>query len=298
GAFRVETDIREARAKVNVFLRVMGRRADGFHDLETLIVPVSLADRLEVRADNNPTQFKTLSLSLEVSGDPQIIRGVPADESNLVLRAAAALAERAGVRGFADVALEKRIPAAAGLGGGSADAAATLASLNERWGVRLSNEELSEVAAKVGSDVPAMLATMMSKGGQPPTAVFARGRGERVEGLAVPPFRWCLVTFPFGVRTAEAFGWWDEDRSVTGPDADAVLQAARSGDPERLASLLSNDLEAPVMRRHPDIRVARERLLDTGALGAVMCGSGPTVAGLLPGEGRCSLADAALVRSG
>ena len=140
GAFRVETDIREARAKVNVFLRVMGRRADGFHDLETLIVPISLSDRLEVRADNNPAQFKTLSLSLEVSGDPQIIRGVPADESNLVLRAAAALAERAGVRGFADVSLEKRIPAAAGLGGRAKVALRGAAGLGAALGAGLAGE--------------------------------------------------------------------------------------------------------------------------------------------------------------
>lgn len=297
---RSNTEVREARAKVNVFLRVVARRPDGFHDLETLIVPISLSDRLEIHAENDANQFRTLSLSLEVTGDPRIAGGVPTDDSNLVLRAAAALAERAGVRGFADVALEKRIPAAAGLGGGSADAAATLAALNDLWILRLEIDDLCEVAASVGSDVPALLATTISKtkemaGG---TGALARGRGERAEPLAVPPFRWCLVTFPFGVRTADAFGWWDEDATGTGPDPEPVLKAARNGDAEALGPLLFNDLEAPVMRRHPEVRRAKERLLDSGAVGAVMCGSGPTVAGLLSPSRHCSLPEAIAVRSG
>jgi 4-diphosphocytidyl-2-C-methyl-D-erythritol kinase len=279
----------EARAKVNLFLRVLGRRPDGYHDLETLIVPVSLADRLEIHADSDSGQFRTLSLSLEVAGDPHLVEGVPSDTSNLVLRAAAALAERVHVLGFADIWLEKRIPSAAGLGGGSADAAATLAALNRLWGTGLGLDELLEVAASIGSDVPALLAG---------NGALARGRGERVERVQVPPLGWCLVTFPFGVRTSDAFGWWDEDDARTGPDPGPLIEAARAGDADRLGPLLFNDLEEPVMRRHPEIRETKERLIESGAAGAVMCGSGPTVAGLFPPGRACSLAGAVPVTSG
>jgi 4-diphosphocytidyl-2-C-methyl-D-erythritol kinase len=262
-----------AAAKVNLFLRVLGRREDGFHELETLIVPISLADRLEVHADADPS-FRTLSLSLEVAGDPELVRGVPRDDSNLVLRAAAALAERVGVRGFADLTLEKAVPAAAGLGGGSADAAATLAALNDLWGCGLSAEELREVGASVGSDVPALMV------GGP---VLATGRGERVEPARCAPLSLALVTFGFAVSTPEAFGWWDQEGS-TGPDPGELLDAASSGDPERVAGALSNDLEEPVVRRHPEIAEAKRILLEGGAIGSVMSGSGPSMVGVMSDE--------------
>src|SRR6266540_3531927 len=244
------TDVRpdtlrvEARAKVNLFLRVLGRRSDGYHDLETLLVPIDLADHLEIHAHSDPAEFRTLSLSLEVSGDPALVGGVPLDDSNLVLRAARSLADAVGARGFADITLEKRVPVAAGLGGGSSDAAALL----------------------LGG--PAL----------------ARGRGERVEQVSVPGLRLALITFPFGVSTADAFRWWDEEGGRTGPDAEPLLTAARDGGPATLGRLLYNDLEGTVTRRHPLIGQTKERLLDAGAAGVVMCGSGPSLAGLIPAD--------------
>jgi 4-diphosphocytidyl-2-C-methyl-D-erythritol kinase len=263
-----------ARAKVNLFLRVLGPRGDGYHDLETLVVPISLADTVEVHAFSDPSRFRTLSLSLDVAGDPRLVRGVPADETNVAIRAAMALADRIRPFGFAEIRLEKVVPSAAGLGGGSADAAATLEALDRLWGSGLSVEELRDVGAAVGSDVPALMA------GGP---VVARGRGERVEPIALPALEWRLITFPFGVSTADAFRWWDDDGAATGPDPGPVLEAARSGDHGRLGPLLYNDLEEPVMRRHPAVREAKERLVAAGAAGAIMCGSGPSVAGLVPG---------------
>jgi 4-diphosphocytidyl-2-C-methyl-D-erythritol kinase len=265
-----------APAKINLFLRVLGARADGYHDLETAIVPLSLADRLQIHALADPGEFRTLVLSLEVSGMPDIVPHIPADESNLALQAAAALAERAGVKGFADISLHKQIPAAAGLGGGSSDAAATLRALNELWRCGLDETTLVDIGASVGSDVPALLA--VGGGG----GVVARGRGERVQPVPVRPFRWVLVTFPFGVRTADAFGWWDQEGGDPLGDPGPALEAARRGDAEALGPALFNDLEETVMRRHPEIRQARDQLLSVGAAGAVMCGSGPSVAGLLP----------------
>jgi 4-diphosphocytidyl-2-C-methyl-D-erythritol kinase len=260
-----------ARAKINLFLRVLGTRDDGYHDLETLIVPISLADRLMVHADADPS-FRTLSLSLEVTGHADLVRGVPRDESNLVLKAAAALALRTGLRGFADITLEKLVPVGAGLGGGSADAAAALRVLNDLWGCGLEPEALIEVAANIGSDVPALV-----MGG----SVGAKGRGERIEPVLVQPLSIVLVTFPFAVPTPDAFRWWDEEGS-TGPDPNELLGAAGpDGDLASLGRLLFNDLERPVIHRHPEIADAKRILLEGGSVGTVMSGSGPSVVGLM-----------------
>jgi 4-diphosphocytidyl-2-C-methyl-D-erythritol kinase len=279
GRDRPVTAAAEARslrawAKVNLFLRVLRTRDDGYHELETLIVPISLADRMVVHADADPS-FRTLSLSLEVTGPADLVSGVPRDDSNLILKAAAALAERTGVHGLADIALEKVIPVGAGLGGGSADAAAVLDVLNDLWGCGLSPEALRQVGATVGSDVPALML------GGP---VRAAGRGERVEPARVMPLSIQLVTFPFSVSTPDAFRWWDAHGS-TGPDTDALLAAAApDGDLPAFARLMYNDLEQPVIHRYPEIAEAKKILLEGGALGAVMSGSGPSVVGLMAGE--------------
>lgn len=267
------TVVVQARAKVNLFLRVLGRRSDGYHELETLIAPVELSDQLEIHARSDQEQFRTLALSLEVTGDPELIGDVPVDESNLVLRAARSLAEATGARGFADITLRKRVPSAAGLGGGSADAAATLVALNDLWACRLDDEALARVAQAVGSDVPALLVR---------GAAVARGRGERVEPVRMASLNLALATLPFGISTADAFQWWDEDGGRTGPDPEPLLDAAERGDLEALGKLVYNDLEDVVMARHPVIGEARQRLLEAGAVGVVMCGSGPTLAAVLP----------------
>jgi 4-diphosphocytidyl-2-C-methyl-D-erythritol kinase len=261
----------EARAKVNLSLRVLGADPDGYHRIDSVLVTLDLADRLMVHAAADPS-FRTLSLSLDVGGDPSLVAGVPVDESNLALRAAAALAEAVGVRGFADVTLDKRIPVGAGLGGGSADAAAVLRALDDLWGAGLGWRRLAEVGASVGSDVPALVA-----GG----AVRARGRGEVVTRIEAAPLRWALVTRPFEVRAGDAYRWWDEDGRRVGSDVARVVGAAAEG-PDALGPLLSNDLEPPVVRRHPELAEVKAALLDAGCAGAILSGSGPTVAGLLP----------------
>ena len=262
-----------AAAKINPFLRVLGRREDGYHELETVLLPISLADELEIHAASDPGQYRTLSLSLEVNGEAELVRGVPLDESNLGLIAAKALADEADVRGFADIFLEKRVPSAAGLGGGSADAAATLSALNDLWGIGINDADLSAVGAKVGSEVPGMLLG----------AALVRGRGEDVASVHVSSFHWALVTFDFGVFTRDAYAWWDEDGGETGPPVEP-LAGGLIGPPEEPAAVMFNDLEAPVVQRHPRIAEAKQALLSAGALGAVMSGSGPAVAGLLPND--------------
>ena len=254
---------RDAHAKVNLFLRVISTRQDGYHEIESLVVPISLADRIVVR----PAE----ELRVEIVGEPAFSPG----GLNLALVAALALADACAEAGGALVEIEKRIPVAGGLGGGSADAAATLLALNDLWGCEVDAATLEQIGERVGSDVPAMLFR---------ESVLMGGRGERLAPAKVPPFHWVLIRLGFGVRSPDAYRWWDEDGGGTGPDPDALLAAATAGDAEALGPLLFNDLERPVAARHPEIGEAARRLIESGALGAVMSGSGSSVIGLARDE--------------
>jgi 4-diphosphocytidyl-2-C-methyl-D-erythritol kinase len=232
---------REAHAKINVYLRVLGRRPDGYHDIDSLIVPVSLADTLTFRFHQE--------LRFEVGGP--LADRVPLDETNLVIQAALAMAAAAGIHEGATMRLEKRIPVGAGLGGGSADAAATVVGLNDLWASDLPMRSLQRIAAGLGSDVPALLA------GEP---VRVRGRGEIVEPQEVDHAWWILLPLPFAVPVADAFRWWDEDGGSRDDSS-------------------ANDLQDPVARRHPEVADAIQRLTWSGAADVHMSGSGPTVVG-------------------
>jgi 4-diphosphocytidyl-2-C-methyl-D-erythritol kinase len=254
---------RDAHAKVNLFLRVISRREDGYHEIESLVVPISLADRVVVRHAEE--------LRVEIAGEPAFSPG----GLNLALVAALALADACAEAGGALVEIEKRIPVAGGLGGGSADAATTLLALNELWGCEVDAATLEQIGERIGSDVPAMLSRK---------SVLMGGRGERLAPAEVPPFHWVLVRLGFGVRSPDAYRWWDEDGGGTGPDPDALLAAATAGDAEALGPLLFNDLERPVAARHPEIGEAARALVESGALGAIMSGSGSSVIGLARDE--------------
>lgn len=253
---------REAHAKINVFLRVLGRRDDGYHELESLVLPISLADRITV----GPADRLTVS----VKGPEGLARAVPAGGLNLALVAALALGDACDGGGAA-IEIDKQIPVAAGLGGGSADAAASLSALNELWECNLDRATLTEIGARVGSDVPALLA------GEP---VLMHGRGELLAPARVSPTSWAVVPLAFGIRSPDAYRWWDESGALSGPDPEPLLAAAAAGDARTLGTLLFNDLEGPVSARHPEIAEATRALLEAGALGAMMSGSGSSVAGL------------------
>ena len=254
-----------AHAKLNVFLRVLGRRDDGYHDVETLLLPISLADDVTVEPADE------LTLSLE---GPAAER-VPADDTNLGAPSRSrawpprpAARDHSGAR----ISIDKRIPVAAGLGGGSADAAATLLLLDELWAVGWGRDGLARLAGEVGSDVPALLL------GEP---AYAEGRGERVSPVLVQSTTWVVKPFAFGVSSADAYAWWDEG-AATGPDAGALIAAAEAGNNALLGSALYNDLQGPVAARHPEIAQTIEAFIEAGAEGAVMSGSGPTVVALCP----------------
>lgn len=253
---------RRAHAKINAFLRVRGLREDGYHEIESLVLPVSMHDVIVAGTG------KELSVSIvgDRSGDLKEAGG-----ENLALAAARALADAAGlVRPGAEIRIDKRIPVAAGLGGGSADAAATLRALNELWVCGFDDLALATIGARVGSDVPAQLAE---------GAVFVRGRGDLVDPVHMTPTTWVLAPLPFPVRTPDAFAWWDQG-GTTGPDPGALIAAAETGNHDLLGGALFNDLQEPVASRHPQVTAAVASFLRGGALGAVMSGSGPTVAAL------------------
>jgi 4-diphosphocytidyl-2-C-methyl-D-erythritol kinase len=268
-----------APAKLNPFLRVLGRRPDGYHDVETLVLPLSVEDSVSVSPREKGFGLRVVGSAAE---------GVPTGDENLVLRAARALAEATNDRRGANILVEKKIPVAAGLGGGSADAAATLRALNALWGLALDVNRLAEIGVSIGSDVPALV-----HGGP----VLAGGRGEIVQPVTVAETWWLVVPLGFPVAASDAYRWWDRDRRMfrarRGPDSGPLVQAISQGELEKVGGLLYNDLEAPVAKRHPEVRAAKESALQgsTGWLGvvrvdgqatagAVMAGSGPTVAAL------------------
>jgi 4-diphosphocytidyl-2-C-methyl-D-erythritol kinase len=257
-----------AYAKLNVFLRVLGRRDDGYHDIETLLLPISLADHIRVESADG------LTLSI----DGPATEGIPDGGENLALRAGRALAAMAGDGGRpgAHISIEKRIPVAAGLGGGSADAAASLLLIDELWGTGMGRDGLMRLAAEIGSDVPALLL------GEP---AYVRGRGEIVEPVLAQTTTWVVKPFAFGVSSRAAYASWDE-AAATGPDPGALIAAAESGNDVLLGSALFNDLQGPVAAHHPEIGETILSFVDAGAHGAVMSGSGPTVVAL------CSFASA------
>ena len=256
--------IERAYAKLNVCLRVLGRRDDGYHDLESLILPLELHDTVTVEP------AETFSVTDEGARAGEL---AAAGGETRVAKAAEIAARRADrAAASARVVIQKRVPVAAGMGGGSADAAALLRALGSLWG--LPQGALAEVAAEVGSDVPALLA---------PEAVFVRGRGDRVAPVHAQPTIWVVAPLPFRVRTPDAYAWWDE-APVTGSDPGATVGALETGRLERLGEALFNDLQFGVAQRHPQVTEAIEAFTIAGALGAIMTGSGPTVVALVSGE--------------
>ena len=255
-----EPVVEAAPAKLNVFLRVLDARDDGYHAIETLILPLDLYDVVTVE----PAE----ALEIVVDG-PRTEELRAAGGEGLVARALEAIGAVIGPEATAiRVTVDKRIPVAAGLGGGSADAAAVLRVLGRIHG--LEGERLHAIAAAVGSDVPGLL-----QGG----AVFATGRGDRVLPVHAPPTVWVMKAFATAIKSEDAYAWWDED-GTTGPDPGALIAAVETGNLELLGSALYDDLQPGVERRHPEVAGTIGTFLDAGALGAIMSGSGPTVVAL------------------
>ncbi|MGH2784484.1 MAG: 4-(cytidine 5'-diphospho)-2-C-methyl-D-erythritol kinase [Actinomycetota bacterium] len=250
-----------APAKINLYLAVGARRPDGLHEIESVMQAVSLSDELAVEA------AEVVSFDVEPSG------AVPEDETNLVVRAVRALASASGASGGASLRLTKRIPTGAGLGGGSADAAATLVGLNELWRCGISRKALEKIGAGIGADVPFCV-----RGG---TAV-ARGAGEALAPLAVrSALSWVIAMPAEPLVTADVYARFDE---LAAPpvesDPSGLADALARGDLKRIGSSLRNDLDGAALSLLPSLGSVRDALVEAGALGVVMSGSGSAWCGL------------------
>ncbi len=248
-------------AKINLDLRVLGTRPDGYHDLKTVFQSLSLFDTVTVSARRG---------ALTVTCDEP---DIPTDQRNLVWKAASLLHRVATGKSSAprDIAIDlrKRVPSEAGLGGGSSNAAMTLLALNKLWKLNLDPPTLTRIAARLGADVPYFLV-----GG----TALGLGRGDDIYPLAdMPPIHVVILRPGFGVATADAYQWFDEEsRRVAKEPAPRAIPA---GWPAWSATL-RNDLEVPVVRHHPAIGRIRQSLIDAGAAFAAMSGSGSAVFGL------------------
>jgi 4-diphosphocytidyl-2-C-methyl-D-erythritol kinase len=277
----------DAPAKLNLYLEVLGRRDDGFHELDTLMTPIRLADHLRWApgepAASDSAASTSFSLEYHAATPLELRRAAPADASNLVWRAFHRLGQAAGVEPHGRAILLKRIPVQAGMGGASSDAAAALVLANEAWGIHYPTSRLASLAAELGSDVPFFLA------GGP---AICRGRGERVERVCgLPRLNVVVAKPPIGVSTPAAFAALNAPAVSTGAARDSqsrlqdLVDNFRSGAIGRAAHRLKNRLEEAALALAPDvafwIAALRETFAACGALGHAMTGSGSAYFGVM-----------------
>ena len=269
--------IREkAYAKLNISLDVTERRADGFHDMCMVMQTVSICDELELR----PTDTGRVQVKSNFSF-------IPGDERNLAAKAALGFFEAVGKQGQGLlITLQKSIPVGAGMAGGSADAAAVLRALNRLYGAPLTADALETLAARVGSDVPFCV-----RGG----TALATGRGEKLESLpSLPACKFVVCKPDFSISTPELFRKLDQTGLRCHPDTAGILAALRDGELEPVARRMYNVFEEVDDRRLRTVREIKSVLLDCGALGAIMTGTGSAVFGVFRPDADCSAAVAAL----
>ena len=257
----------KAPAKINLTLDALHKRPDGYHELEMVMTTVDLYDRvdLHLRADSKITLDSSSGF-------------VPRDERNLAYRAAVLLREKAGISQGVHIYIDKHIPVAAGLAGGSSDAAAVLRGLNQLWELGFSLEELAELGADIGSDVPFCVYS---------TTALAKGRGERLTPLPAPPPCWVVLAKPgHGVSTADVFQRLQIDQIDRRPQTEKMIEALNRQDYESVVENLENVLEPVTINMYETVKKIKEKMQLFGADGVLMSGSGPTVFGLVKQEQR------------
>lgn len=250
----------KAPAKINLSLDVLHKRDDGYHEMEMVMTSIDLADRL------------TLTLLEE---DRILIESnngfLPLDERNIAYRSAMLLKKQFNIHQGVHIFIEKHIPIAAGLGGGSSDAAATLRGLNRLWDLGLNLDELAELGAQIGSDVPFCI-----YGG----SAYAYGRGEKIKPLEDVPQCWVVLVKPRrGISSWTVFEGLDVEK-LTHPDTKSILEAIDGMDYSLMANHLGNALENVSMHKQPKIEQIKQKMLQFGADTALMSGTGPTIYGL------------------
>jgi 4-diphosphocytidyl-2-C-methyl-D-erythritol kinase len=256
----------KAPAKINLSLDVLHKRNDGYHEVEMIMTTIDLADRLE--------------LTLLGQDDIKIIshnRFVPDDARNLAYQAALLLKERFSIKKGVAIKIEKTIPVAAGLAGGSSDAAAALRGLNKLWNLGLTVDELAKLGAEIGSDV-----SFCVYGG----TALAKGRGEIITHLPAPPTCWVVLAKPFiGVSTADIYRRLDL-KKIHHPDTKSMIEAIETNNFHHVCENLGNVLEDVTLKMHPEVALIKEQMKRFGADAVLMSGSGPTVFGLIQHDSR------------
>lgn len=251
-------------AKVNLFLRVLRKRDDGYHDIVSLMQPISLYDEIILEIEHGE------GISVECDNI-----SIPSDRTNLTYKAAATFFKAAGINKRLTIRIKKNIPVAAGLGGGSSNAATVLKALNEITSVNISKEDLIKIGATLGSDIPFFIIDK---------SCIAKGRGEILEPVELPKFWYVLVNPNFPVSTQ----WVYQNLNLTKSRGDINIAISKvfPKDPIEIQGLLVNDLETVTVRKYPEIKEIKKVLLNFGATGALMSGSGPTVFGIFFDEDR------------
>ncbi|WP_339230746.1 4-(cytidine 5'-diphospho)-2-C-methyl-D-erythritol kinase [Oceanobacillus sp. FSL K6-2867] len=253
--------LEKAPAKINLSLDVLRKRIDGYHDVEMIMTTIDLADRIELYA----LEEDKIEISLES-------RYVPNDERNLAYKAARAFKDTYGIKKGVHINMEKHIPVSAGLGGGSTDAAAVLRGLNRLWSLNISLDELAELGSAIGADVAFCVYG---------NTAIARGYGEKIEKLASPPPCWVVLAKPdIGVSTRTIFGQVNVEK-LSHPNTNQILQAIEGQDFNKLCRHIGNSLESITFALHPEVERIKEAMIQAGATGVLMSGSGPTIYGLV-----------------
>ena len=251
-------------AKINFNLKVLGRRQDGYHEIDSLIQNISLCDDIHLTETDHGITVTCLSLR------------VPQGKENIAYKAAEAFFNMTGVNKGVDISIEKRVPVAAGLGGGSSNAAAVIIGLNHMFGTNISRMKMLGLAEGIGSDVPFFI-----EGG----TVHVRGRGEVVEKLKPSSETWIVLVAPkFEISAKFAYDEFDKVLAFRLRRKEAPKLSSVEISSWAMSSILHNDLEEPVSAKHKEIAKIKERLLSLGATGAAMSGSGPAVFGLAQDE--------------
>lgn len=253
-------------AKVNLFLRVLGSRADGYHEVETILHGIKLSDDIEIETTSSG------QVEIDMRFDERLQGELPSSEENVVSAVADLLIQRGALNAGVRVKMTKRIPIGAGLGGGSGNAAGALVALNELWDTQIGPDDLLSMAGGIGADVPFCIA-----GG----TALATGKGDEITPLPAP----ADLAFVLGMSneplyTRDVYARWEpQEEGVTAGSAPMTL-ALGGEDITEIATLLHNDLEPAVFSLRPELRDKKALLIEAGALGALVSGSGPTVFGL------------------
>jgi 4-diphosphocytidyl-2-C-methyl-D-erythritol kinase len=256
----------KAPAKINLALDVLHKRNDGFHEVKMVMTTIDLADRLELELLDTD-QIKISSYN----------RFVPDDNRNLAYQAALLLKNRFKISKGVSITITKSIPVAAGLAGGSSDAAATLRGLNKLWDLNLSLDELAEIGSEIGSDV-----SFCVYGG----TALATGRGEKIQHIDPPPHCWVVLAKPtIGVSTGEVYGQLDLS-NVNHPNVEEMVMAINQKDYTGICQLMGNVLEDVTLKIHPEVAQIKDQMKKFGADAVLMSGSGPTVFGLVHHDSR------------